>query len=219
MKDIPKMISFKFLPSKTDYLKSFWAFYLRQWKQWAALLFLSLLLTASGLFASIRRDMEIGYFAPLLAFFSLVIMFILISVLLVNPYRAARMAEHNEQLRSMVEVEASEDRIVLKNQFAETKLDWGNFQEVIETPEHFLLIYSMNKNMFHIIPKRAFKSSSDELDFQKLLYTKIPKVHQSILDLRNNPLAIIILVTIIGIALLNSLVAVMLIILENFLVM
>ncbi|MBI4761341.1 MAG: YcxB family protein [Chloroflexota bacterium] len=213
------MISFKFLPSKTDYLMSFWAFYFRQWKQWAGLLFLALFFTASGLFASIRRDIETGYLAPLPAFFALVITFILIFALLVNPYRAAQMVERNERLRSMVEGEASEDRIVLKDQFVETKLDWGSFQEVIEIPEYFILIYSSNKNMFHIIPKRAFKSSNDKLAFQKLLYTKIPKVHQSALDLRNNPLAIIILATIIGIVLLNCLVAVMLIVLENFLAM
>ena len=57
-------------------------------------------------------------------------------------------------------------------EFTEIKTDWSSFQQFIESKDLFLLIYSANSSMFHIIPKHVFLSPDEELAFTKMLISK-----------------------------------------------
>lgn len=45
---------------------------------------------------------------------------------------------------------------------------------MIETRDLFLLVYTTNKNMYTMIPKRAFASHEDEQAFRDFVNLKIP---------------------------------------------
>jgi hypothetical protein len=47
--------------------------------------------------------------------------------------------------------------------------DWGTFKKVEETKDYYMLVFSVNKNMLQIFPKRAFTSPEQEAAFRDLL--------------------------------------------------
>jgi hypothetical protein len=69
--------------------------------------------------------------------------------------------------------EIDEKKVSIKNKFGDKNFDWGTFKEVLETGEHFLITYSVNKNMFQIVPKRSFLSDQQQNQFRKILEEKI----------------------------------------------
>ncbi len=146
----------------------------------------------------------IGILLPLGLFAFL--FFYLTFALLLQPLIVANRVEKDERLSSPVDFVVDEEQILFKNKFTETKLDWGSFQKVIESKSHFLLIYTVNKNMFQIIPKRAFASSEDEQSFRELLNTKIPRLQKFQFDLKN-PVVLLAIVFTIGFCLFQCAVA------------
>ena len=103
--------------------------------------------------------------------------------------------EMDERLGSPVQGQADEEQISFKTQFLETKLDWGSYHKVLESKDQFLLIHSANKNMFQIIPKRAFASVDDERAFRDLLKVKIPEKQRGSFEVKNSTVIIIIFIS------------------------
>jgi hypothetical protein len=191
------MLSFSFVPTKNDYLKAIWTYYFSNSIILVGLIFLVLLvpLVILSVILLVALKSEVGTWLPITAIFILGSGFFAF-VLLINPLITANKVKNNERLNSPVQFEVSGDQLLIKNQFTETKLDWGSFQKVIETKDYFLLVHSVNKNMFQIVPKRAFSSSADEQTFRNLLTIKIPKWQNSTLNIKKNP---IIVITLIGV--------------------
>ncbi len=187
------MISFRFVPTKDDYIKSFRIFYLNSWPAWAVLIVLVLFQIICVGSAFVRGDLgfDFGGIFPVVIFIFLV--FYIAFALVINPITVASKVEKDERLSSPVQYEVSDEQIMFKNQFSEIKLDWGSFQKVIESKELFLLIHSTNKNMFQIIPKRAFASADDEQAFKNLLNVKIHKKPKSNFSIKS-PAAIAVIV-------------------------
>jgi hypothetical protein len=189
------MLFFKFTPTKDDYIKAFRTFYLSSWPVWGVLIvFLLSQIIFFGL-AFIRGDLgfDLGGILPIV-----LIVFIasyLAFTLVINPMTAASKLEKNERLSSPVQYEVNDEQIMFKNQFAETKLDWGSFQKVIESKDIFLLVYTTNKNMFQIIPKRAFASTDDEQAFKNLLNTKIPQNKKINFNIKNPAVIVTVVIT------------------------
>lgn len=179
------MISFRFAPTKDDYIKSFRIFYLNSWPSWAVLigLVLSQIICIGSAFVRGDLGFDFGGILPIVLFVFLV--FYLAFALVINPMTVTSKVEKDERLSSPVQYEVNDEQIMFKNQFSETKLDWGSFQKVIESKELFLLVHATNKNMFQIIPKRAFASADDEQAFKNLLNLKIPKKPKSFLDIKS----------------------------------
>ena len=195
------MLSFGFTPTKNDYLKAFWVFYSSNWSIWAVL-FLAVVPQGICVFTALLRG-EFGFgfefILPLVIFLGLG--FILFFAFVISPLRVANKVEKDERLNSPVQYEVNDQGLLFRNQFTETKTDWGSYQKFIETKDMFLLIYSINKNMFQIIPKRAFTSSDDELLFKRLLVSKNLEIKKNLFDIKINPPLVIGAIAFIGVLL------------------
>ena len=189
------MISFRFAPTKDDYIKSLRVFYLNSWPTWAVLIVLVLSKIICIGSAFVRGDLgfDFGGIFPIVLFVFLV--FYLAFAFVINPMIVASKVEKDERLSSPVQYEVNDEQIMFKNQFTETKLDWGSFQKVIESKELFLLVHLTNKNMFQIIPKRAFASTNDEQAFKNLLNVKIPKKPKSNFNIKSPAVIATIVIT------------------------
>ena len=158
------------------------------------LFIMGILLTIS-LIALMHSDLRDGFFGSS-SFLFLVFGFTFIGfALFINPLRVANRVKKDERMRSPIQCTMDEEYIAFKNQFVETKLDWGSFSKVIESKELFLLIHSASKNSFQIIPKRAFTSPEDEKVFREILDAKLPRQQKQRLSIKNpNVIAIIVAV-------------------------
>ena len=201
------MLTFTYVPTREDYLKSFRTIYLRSWPIWSVVIILIITQVVCIGSALIRDEIsfESGVLLPFAIFVFLA--FYLIFALVIHPLRLANKVEKDERLSSPVHYEVSDEQIIFGNQFAETKLDWGSFQKVVESRDHFLLLYTVNKNAFQIIPKRAFAAPEDEQAFRDLLKAKIPDHQESKFNLRN-PMVILGIVLITGFCLFQCAIAV-----------
>jgi hypothetical protein len=185
------MLSFGFTPTKSDYIKSFRAYYLSNWQIWAFLVLITIpfgICAFSTLLSGKVRDgfsFTLSFIIPLIAF--MLLGSFLLSTLVINPLKIANKVDKDERLHSPIQYAVNAEQILFKNQFTETKTDWGSFQKFIENKDVFLLIYSVNKGMFQIIPKRAFASIDDEQAFRNLLISKNLKSKSSPLDIKKNP--------------------------------
>ncbi len=193
------MLSFKFTPSPNDFTRAFWTFYLNNWILWVILTLTAAILGACGLIIFATDTSASGYLAMVPLFLSLVLTSFLIFSLLISPYLAGQRVQHDERLNSPVEYQVSEEHLLFRNRFSETRLDWGSFNRVIESPELFLLVHSTNKNMFQFIPRRAFTSGADEQAFQNLLKAKISGSYSKVMAIRASPNVIAILGILLGI--------------------
>jgi hypothetical protein len=108
-----------------------------------------------------------------------VFLLVVVYLMFFHPIVSSLRIDRNERLRSPVQFQVTEESITIKDSFVESKVDWGSFRKVIETRNYFLLVLTVNKNAFQILPKRAFSSAPDENTFRELLHAKIP-THQKI---------------------------------------
>ena len=185
-------ISFHFTPNKDDYIKAFRAYYFDNPYIWPVIAFLAILLPCAVVSMFMGDTVEGAYFKwlPISAFVFIAVWLLL--TLVIFPNNVGTNVEKNERLSSPVEYEVNDDQILIKTHFAESKMDWGTFARVIESKEHFLLVQSASKNMFHIIPKRAFSSPEDEKAFRDLLASKIPQAGKSLFNFTKNRRTILI---------------------------
>lgn len=164
----------------------------------AFLVFISVPQAICVFLALVRGEFGYGFGFVIPMTILLLVGFLVIFTLVINPFMIANKVEKDERLNSPVQYEVSDEQFLFRNQFAETKLDWGSFQKVIETKDLFLVVYTVNKNMFQIIPKRAFTSSEDEQSFRNLLNQKILKDQNKTFDFSKKPVALIILIAVLG---------------------
>ena len=168
------MLSFDFTPNKEDYLKAFSAYYSGRLQQWLAMAFLLTSFIVCSLYGLLSKGAGLGFLIPIAIFIFMIVY--PVSVFVINPRIMANKIEKDERLNSPVHYEVTDEQVLIKTKFVETKFDWGSFQRVIETKELFLLIHSVNKNMLQIIPRRAFASVVDEQAFRNLLELKLLRV-------------------------------------------
>jgi hypothetical protein len=68
-------------------------------------------------------------------------------------------------------VEITQENLNIKGESFECTLKWKVYIKFMETPKSFMLYQS--KNMFNLIPKRAFDSDEQIEEFRELLRAKI----------------------------------------------
>ena len=172
------MLSFEFVPTQKDYLSAYRAFYWRRWPIWVGLVVLmsaQILCIGSALLRG-EPDIVLEILLPLVIF--IVLAFYLVLVLVIQPQRTAGRIGKDKRLSSLVQYEANNEQLKYHNGFSESRVYWRSFHKVLETEEHFLLIYTADKNRFQIIPKRAFTSAEDEEAFRELLDVQIPPLNR-----------------------------------------
>ncbi len=82
-----------------------------------------------------------------------------------------RVYEANPKFRELYELDFTEEGIRFRSKGADTRLEWGFYSKVWETEEFYLLVYG--KDMFSVIPKRAFREPLQEESFRALLRAKL----------------------------------------------
>lgn len=168
-----KSINFVFTPTKTDYVKSMQSYYSRQKSVWSIATFLGIICLCTISYTVSRGvGIGIGLLIPILVF-----AFYLLSLFLIQPLLLGRQIDANERLRTETEWVVNESEIlVISRPHTETKYDWGSFCEFIETKDYFLILHSINKRMFQVVPRRAFQSSDQENEFRAMLENHFGKI-------------------------------------------
>lgn len=91
---------------------------------------------------------------------------ILIVMVMLRRFLHIRAYRENKKYRDQIEVVFTEEKIEVRSNDGESKLNWSVFQKYVDT-QHFLLLY-ISSNSFSIIPKQAFKDDLDPfLEFAK----------------------------------------------------
>jgi hypothetical protein len=80
----------------------------------------------------------------------------------------------NPKFREQYNLRFAEEGILFHSKGAESKLDWNFYSDVCETEDSYFLIYG--KDMFTLIPKRAFGDDHREAAFRNMLERKIGPV-------------------------------------------
>ena len=192
------MISFNFVPTKEDYFKSFQTMYKKRiliFLLVTAFILPEILCVLLNYLGQGEQIQLVNIFPFILAI--LFLMFFPIYYFVINPFISSRKAAKDERLSGIVHYEVNDEYILVKTKYAESKLDWGNFQSVIESKAYFLLLCTSNKNMFQMIPKRAFVSLDDELAFKSLLNTHIQKKVKNNFQKNKSMIILIILLSIV----------------------
>lgn len=160
--------SFEFTPTREDYVNSYREFQLG--RRNIKLLFGASALLELCLVGALISNISNGFWGwafvvplPLLYFYFWVW----------TPNLFGRQVEGDERLFVSIRWQLDEREIVIKNQFSQTRHDWGDFQGFFETREFFFLIQSVSKGTFNFIPKRAFASPSEEGNFREIIRRNI----------------------------------------------
>lgn len=188
------MIKASFIPNRTDYIQALRDFQIRQRSTWIFLALGAAATVCTLTLMVLQRPFE---FNLLYIFPVLFLIFFLLILFFVNPIRVGDQVRKNERLRSETTWEVDSDQIVIRTAYAESKFDWGTIGQVYESDEHFLMIYSANKRMFQILPKRAFASAEQMAGFRALVELtvgSISRVRSLRLPAPSWPVMIVILV-------------------------
>jgi hypothetical protein len=158
-----------FTPTKEDYIKALRAFNLRSTSTIVIFIFLACAGICSFVYITLGSPTRSPDNWILLLSAGTIILMWAISRFVLGPALAGRRVQKNERLRSETYWVVDDAQITIKNEYSEGKADWGVFQRVIDTKEHYLLVHTTNKRLLQILPKRAFESESQEACFRDLL--------------------------------------------------
>jgi hypothetical protein len=86
----------------------------------------------------------------------------------VTPRRQYRL---NPKFREPYELDFSEGGIRFRSKGADSRIEWGFYSKAWENEEFYLLFYG--KDMFSVIPKRAFRDRLREEAFRSMLVGKL----------------------------------------------
>lgn len=163
------VVELHFTPQPDDYVRCLQAYYARDRRIWlgmglAGLLFV---LALSNLVAA-RQATIMG--VALLVLPLLIIAFLWLGV----PWSVGQRVQRDSRLRSPCTWHISDDRVVMCNQFGESRLEWMAFGRILQTGTHYLLISSTNRGMLFIVPRRAFVSPQQEESFREIVRRHLP---------------------------------------------
>ena len=77
---------------------------------------------------------------------------------------------NNPKFREPYELTLSDEGLLFRSAGVESRLAWDFYTSVLETPEHFFLVYG--KDMYSLLPKRALRDRRQESALRELLRRK-----------------------------------------------
>jgi accessory gene regulator protein AgrB len=166
-----KSLIFSFTPNRSDYIKTLRAFSLQHASTKIAILLSILVVIAILLSVFYLHTLSLASSTVLL-----VMVIYYLTVFFLGPANVADKVAKDERQSSEMTWEVNEDAAVVCTREADTNCDWSTFGETFETNEYFLITYAKNKNMFQMVPKRAFKNADQLAEFHKLLVGKTKRV-------------------------------------------
>ncbi len=159
-------LTFRFTPTKEDYIRTVQAFNMRLKSMWFVLIIAGIMFIAGA--ANLIMTWQQGLSFPYILL-TVIFPFFLLFLVFGNSFMIGRQVGRNERFTTEVTWELSAEEVALRTRFAEAKMDWGSFAEFLETKSYFLVVYSANKRQFQFVPKRAFASPEQEQEFRDLL--------------------------------------------------
>ncbi|HEX6182340.1 MAG TPA: YcxB family protein [Pyrinomonadaceae bacterium] len=122
-------------------------------------------LAGAMLFAALAGDLYLGGLLFAIGFVGVAWRFYTLYTLPRAQFR------RNPKLGATFHLTFSEEGIFSRTKGGETRLEWGYYSEVRETPDGYFLLYG--KDMFSLLPKRVFVGPRQEATFRELLRRKL----------------------------------------------
>lgn len=157
-------LTLQFQYTEAEYVAATHSYYNRSFHMGSYLIALGVVLLA-GLYLWFSTSEPVVFFG--VSVFLLIVATPLVFYF-VSPHTAFR---RHPSLRDTYWLRFNEDGIAFKTEHVNSNLDWELYQQVWENKRFFFLIYG--KQMYTVIPKRAFESVSQETQFRELLKHKI----------------------------------------------
>lgn len=96
----------------------------------------------------------------------------------VRYYQAPRLAwKHSAAVGPRV-MEFTDEYIHVRTNNTDGTIRWNTYSKALEMPQMYMLRHGTRKNMYTYVPKRAFRSPSDERAFRSLAAAHIAIEHQ-----------------------------------------
>ena len=163
---------FEYTPTPQDYQKVIRIFYLSDRRLWVLVGVLGLPQVCCGIYYLTQFGLKNGIVPILLL---LILPIFLLYMLVLMPWNFAQRAIKDERLRAKTTWIVSEEQIIVKNEYSESKLPWDSYQRVIESRAYYMLFAQGQKGLLQMLPKRAFFTVDQELTFQKMVFHKVKK--------------------------------------------
>ena len=168
---------FEFTPTPQDYQKVLRTYFLSDRRLWILVLLLGLPEVCCNIyFIAANFIAGNGFQNSILSI--LLLLFLpafLLYVLVFTPRSYAQKVKKDERLRAKTTWIVSEEQIVVKNEYSESKRPWDQYDRVIESRAYYLFFAQGQKGLTHLLPKRAFFTVEQELKFQKMVFKKVKK--------------------------------------------
>lgn len=159
------ILTIRFTPTPEDYAQALRAFVLNQRMTWFVLL-LSAAMAAGGLLGVISsggRNLGFGLFLTLV--FIVYVLFLWV----VNPWLIRRRVRRNPKMLQEIEWWVETDALIIHNQYRDTRIEWGKFIRLVETRQHYLLVYADDQDLYQALPRRAVGEATAQAAFKKLI--------------------------------------------------
>lgn len=163
VQSIAEPVTFTFTPTRQDYISGM-RYHIARRLSVRLILILFGLIFVGGVAMLPTVDWDFSIVLPQLLLFPVFAFMFLFWL----PFSVGRQVERNERLTCETTWQVDDERLQVKTRFTDMAMDWGTFAKSEENKDYFLLIYTVNKNMIQIIPKRAFTTAEHEAAFRRL---------------------------------------------------
>jgi len=79
------------------------------------------------------------------------------------------------KLRDEYRLTFSEDHIRIQTSQIDSKLAWSLYTRALENSSLYVLVYGKDNRMMTVVPKRAFPTAQEELQFRNLVHNRVDK--------------------------------------------
>lgn len=166
------LMSLQFTPQMTDFVNAAGSVQ-RKRNENLAWIGLALCLPFSLLYACLIFLDTGSTFTSVLPFFA----FMVLGLPLFFVFRVFRNpVTVDENLLKPTEWTFTDNSLRISSPIMNVNLEWATFSNVMESPDHYFLVHSSNKNIFHILPKRAFENSESENAFREFVQSRYGEI-------------------------------------------
>jgi len=158
-------VELSFSLTEEEYVSAAQSFYARSPYAMFHFYLVAAVLAGSVLFATLAGEPYLGGLLFAIGFVGVAWRFYTLYTLPRAQFR------RNPKLGETFHLTFSEEGIHSRTKGGETRLEWGYYSEVRETPDGYFLVYG--EDMFSLLPKRVFGGPWQEEAFRELLRRKL----------------------------------------------
>lgn len=164
-------IRFDFSLTVDDYKTGTRMFYLKQTSVWIGVV-LSGIFFFYGIILLFTGDRELLVTSLLITALFPVLLYV---YFVRSPNQVKKRIAQSERFTSPQKWRVDQNQILISQKSGETRVKWDEFVGLIESKDYYLLRFSVNRNAFQIVPKRAFSSEEQQEAFRELVRQNMGK--------------------------------------------